>query len=95
MLLGNGLGFWKTMPIRRRGGDRVGLRGRCGLAVEVDLATIRRPGIRSFIRLKQRRSVVLPQPEGPIKAVILFPGDVDADVLAARDNPYQTERHSS
>jgi hypothetical protein len=27
-------------------------------------------GIRSFIRLKQRMNVLLPQPEGPMKAVI-------------------------
>ena len=27
-------------------------------------------GMRSFIRLKQRNTVVLPQPEGPIMAVI-------------------------
>ena len=28
-------------------------------------------GIRSFIRLKQRSNVLLPQPEGPISAVTL------------------------
>jgi hypothetical protein len=31
---------------------------------------MRAPGIRSFIRLKQRSNVLLPQPDGPIKAVI-------------------------
>ena len=30
------------------------------------------PGIRSFIRLRQRISVLLPQPDGPIRAVISF-----------------------
>ena len=35
---------------------------------------MRAPMIRSFIRLKQRSSVLLPHPEGPIKAVILLRG---------------------
>ena len=30
----------------------------------------RAPGIRSFSRLRQRRNVVFPQPDGPIRAVI-------------------------
>ena len=30
------------------------------------------PGIRSFIRLSQRRIVLLPLPDGPMSAVILF-----------------------
>jgi len=30
----------------------------------------RAPGMRSFIRLKQRSTVLLPQPDGPIIAVI-------------------------
>ena len=35
----------------------------------VDLAVDTAPGTRSFIRLKQRMNVLLPQPEGPIRAV--------------------------
>ena len=31
---------------------------------------MRKPGTESFIRLRLRRKVVLPQPEGPIRAVI-------------------------
>ena len=30
------------------------------------------PGIRSFMRLKQRMNVLLPQPEGPMNAVTKF-----------------------
>jgi len=30
------------------------------------------PGIRSFIRFRQRINVLLPQPDGPIRAVISF-----------------------
>ena len=51
-------------------------------AVEV-LAVVERParrpsraGIRSFIRLRQRSSVDLPQPDGPMSAVISFAVDL-------------------
>ena len=40
--------------------------------------------IRSFIRLKQRNSVLLPQPEGPINAVILLRGISIVMFLRAR-----------
>jgi hypothetical protein len=70
--LGNGFGFWKTMPIRRR--TAVG---------ETPLAyseaprywispSTRAPTTRSFIRFRVRRTVVLPQPDGPMNAVISF-----------------------
>ena len=93
MLLGNGLGFWKTMPIRRRSDDRRRCRG-----VEIESPSnrtspsIRAPVIRSFMRLKQRSSVLLPQPDGPIKAVILLRGMSIGDVLERQAEPYQTER---
>src|ERR1017187_1517972 len=48
--------------------------------------------IRSFIRLKQRSIVLLPQPEGPIKAVILLRGISIVMLFNARLEPYQTER---
>ena len=35
---------------------------------------IRTSSTRSFMRLRQRKSVVLPQPEGPMKAVTRFFG---------------------
>ena len=38
----------------------------------VILPATRAPGIRSFIRLSERRMVLLPQPDGPIIAVIWF-----------------------
>ena len=37
-----------------------------------DEPSTRAPSIESFIRLRQRRTVVLPQPDGPISAVISF-----------------------
>src|SRR5262249_32576955 len=48
--------------------------------------------IKSFIRLKQRSSVLLPQPDGPINAVILFRGISIVMSLSARLDPYHTER---
>ena len=44
------------------------------------------------MRLKQRSSVLLPQPDGPIRAVIWFRGMSIVISLSARDVPYQTER---
>src|SRR5208282_411692 len=92
MLLGNGLGFWKTMPMRRRN-ETASVPG-----VEISSPanrispSIRAPVIRSFMRLKQRRSVLLPQPEGPMSAVILLRGMSIVMALRARAVPYQTER---
>ena len=40
----------------------------------VDLPSTRAAGTRSFIRLMQRNTVLLPQPDGPISAVIRFFG---------------------
>jgi hypothetical protein len=37
--------------------------------------------MRSFMRFRQRRSVDLPQPEGPMKAVTIFSPDVHGDVV--------------
>src|SRR5690242_13885272 len=92
MLLGNGLGFWKTMPILRRSAT--------GSVRGVVMSTpsnrispaIRDPGIRSFIRLKQRNRVLLPHPEGPISAVILLRGISIETSRRASAGPYQTER---
>ena len=68
MDFGNGFGFWKTMPIRLRTstGRPPGVEV---LAVVEDRAVHPRVGIRSFMRLKQRMKVLLPQPDGPMKAV--------------------------
>src|SRR4051794_411044 len=91
MLLGNGFGFWKTMPIRRRR-----LTGSVSGVVMSSPSNrispcIRNPGMRSFIRLKQRIKVLLPQPEGPIRAVILLRGISIETSRSASAAPYQTE----
>jgi hypothetical protein len=68
-IVGNGFGFWNTMPTERR--DRHDV-DRVVIEVEIverDLAGGARPGISSCMRLMQRTSVDLPQPDGPIIAV--------------------------
>ena len=52
-----------------------------GLAVELDVAVDRAPGTVSFIRLSERRNVLLPQPLGPMSARTSLRVDVDRDVL--------------
>ena len=56
--------------------------------------SMRTPSIRSFSRLMQRSSVDLPQPEGPMKAVICFSGISIEISLSAFFSPYQSERSS-
>ena len=53
--------------------------------------SMREPMIRSFIRLKERKSVLLPQPDGPIIAVILFRGMSMVMSLIATALPYHTD----
>ena len=66
MLIGNGFGCWKTIVTRRR--RAVG----SSVAMSVPSSVIRPAndavGVSSVRRLSERRSVVLPQPEGPISA---------------------------
>ena len=50
------------------------------------------PGTRSFIRFRQRMNVLLPQPEGPIIAVIRFLRMSRLTPARASDDPYETLR---
>jgi hypothetical protein len=67
---GNGFGFWNTIPIR----FRTSTGSTCGpyrswpwYRHSPSTSAV---GIRSFIRFRQRIKVLLPQPDGPINAVI-------------------------
>ena len=42
---------------------------------------------RSFMRLNERSSVLLPQPDGPMRAVILLRGTVSVMSRTARKDP--------
>ena len=72
VIAGNGLGFWNTMPMRRR----VSV-ARWSSAVDVAAVEEHRarercaPGTSSCMRLRMRRNVDLPQPDGPMSAVTL------------------------
>jgi len=70
MDLGKGLGFWNTMPIRRRTSMATTSGSYSDRPSNWSRPSIRVPGMRSFMRLRQRRKVVLPHPDGPIRAVI-------------------------
>src|SRR4026207_1962988 len=48
--------------------------------------------MRSFMRLKQRMNVLLPQPDGPMKAVRVFRGTASVTSSSAGLPPYETAR---
>ena len=71
--MGKGFGFWKTMPICFLERHDVDVLVVDVLALERQACRSRgRSGMRSFMRFRQRRNVDLPQPEGPMMAVMLF-----------------------
>src|SRR5262245_6694523 len=54
----------------------------------------RTPATRSFMRLMQRSSVLLPQPDGPISAVMRRSGTANVTSESARDAPYHSDSAS-
>ena len=63
------MGFWKTMPTRRRSSITSSAGSMMSWPSKSDAPVVRTSSIRSFIRFRQRRNVDLPQPDGPISAV--------------------------
>ena len=68
---GTGSARWNTMPTRRRSSTTSVPGGQHVHARRPRPARVRTPGIRSFMRLNERSSVLLPQPDGPMIAVML------------------------
>ena len=66
-LIGKGLGFWNTMPTRRRR-SFTSILPYMSTPSSAALPVILTPGTRSFMRLSDFSSVLLPQPDGPISA---------------------------
>jgi hypothetical protein len=66
---GNGFGFWNTIPTRARSCSTSMPPPLIGSSSSRISPVTRAPGIASFMRLKQRRSVDFPHPDGPISAV--------------------------
>ena len=89
MLIGNGLGFWKTMPTFLRRSVTSQFFAKISFPPTVKLPVMRQPGTRSFIRLNIFRNVDLPQPDGPMRAVISFAGISMLISFSARKSPYQ------
>ena len=83
MDFGKGLGFWNTMPTRRRNSATLTERSYISLSSSSTLPSIRQMSTRSFMRLKQRSSVDLPHPEGPMNAVTRFLGMVTLTLMSA------------
>ena len=68
-MVGNGLGRWNTMPTVRRTATGSTFEAYRSWSSSMTLPSTRPPGITSCIRLRVRRNVDLPQPDGPMKAV--------------------------
>jgi hypothetical protein len=71
MVLGNGFGRWNTMPTRRRSSTTSVVGAETSSPETSMRPCVRTLGMRSFMRLNERSSVLLPQPEGPMMAVTL------------------------
>ena len=71
---GNGFGFWNTMPTRARS-STASTFGSLTFSPSISIVPVTRAiGMVSFMRLRQRRNVDLPQPDGPMKAMTAFSG---------------------
>ena len=66
MLIGKGLGCWKTIVTRRR--SAVASKAEMSLPSSVMRPVSEAERVSSVSRLSERSSVVLPHPEGPIRA---------------------------
>ena len=79
--IGNGVGFWNTMPTRKRRLATSTLGARMFSPSSSTSPVARCPGYSAYMRLSTRSSVDLPQPEGPMKAVMLPVREREVDVL--------------
>ena len=88
--IGKGFGRWKTIPTRRR--STSGSTSRMLSSKRRIVPCIQNSRTRSFIRLSERRKVVLPEPEGPTSAVIEPRGmsTVMSCMIVAEPNPSST-----
>ncbi len=89
IVLGNGFGRWNTMPTWRRSAT-----GSMPLENTETPSSRMSPvwrvrGMSSFSRLTERKNVVLPQPDGPIRAVTARRGIVKVRSKSACAAPYQ------
>src|SRR2546426_12778202 len=89
MLLGKGFGAWNTMPTSRRSATG-SVPFENTETPSSRMSPVRRVfGISSFNRFTERRKVLLPQPEGPIRAVTARRGMATGTSDSAWGAPYQ------
>ena len=72
--MGKGFGFWNTMPMLRRSSVTSTPGAKMSCPRKVTLPSMRQPSTRSFMRLSVFKNVDLPQPDGPIRAVMACAG---------------------
>ena len=68
-VMGNGVGFWNTMPMRARSAFTSTFGSMILVPSIITWPVARCPGYRSYIRFSTRSRVDLPQPDGPIMPV--------------------------
>ena len=92
MLLGNGLGRWKTIPIRRRRSTGSTEAPNTDSPSKAMSPLCRVCGSSSWSRLIERRKVDFPQPDGPISAVTALGFASMLMSKSACVAPYQKEK---
>src|SRR3954468_20043717 len=71
-IVGNGLARWKTMPMVRRTATGSTPAPYTSTSSRLIVPSTRVPGCTSCMRFRVRRNVLLPHPDGPMSAVMLF-----------------------
>src|SRR5260221_9225190 len=87
-MVGNGVGRWNTMPMRRRSWTASMLGSYTSCPSSSTLPVIQPPSDSSCMRFRQRRNVVLPHPDGPINAVTVCLGKRSDTSFTAARRPY-------
>src|SRR5256885_17103856 len=87
MLLGKGFGAWNTIPTSRRSATGSVPFENTETPSSRMSPVCRVLGISSFNRFTERRKVLLPQPEGPIRAVTARRGMADGTATRGRGGP--------
>ena len=82
-IVGNGFGFWNTIPISRRTAVMSTSGAYTSSSSSVTLPAAYAPGISSCMRLMHRTIVDLPHPDGPMIAVTSPAGNVMSTPLTA------------
>src|SRR2546430_15703213 len=89
MVLGKGFGCWNTMPTSRRSATgSVPFENTETPSSRMSPAW-RGCGVSSFNRVTERKKVLLPQPDGPIRAGTARRGMATVTANKARGGPYQ------